>query len=87
MMSHSGSRGVGANIADHYSKLAQKLTKLPDKLRHLAWLPLDTEAGQEYWISMNLIGFSFCRAPSRLWGAFMEVSEPSAVSLHRSQSF
>jgi tRNA-splicing ligase RtcB len=56
IMTHSGSRGVGANIADHYSKLAQKLTKLPDKLRHLAWLPLDTEPGQEYWTSMNLAG-------------------------------
>lgn len=56
IMSHSGSRGVGATIADHYSKLAQKLTPLPDKLRHLAWLPLDTEAGQEYWLSMNLAG-------------------------------
>ena len=27
-----------------------------DKLRHLAWLPLDTEPGQEYWVSMNLAG-------------------------------
>ncbi len=56
VMSHSGSRGVGATIAEHYSKLAQKVTKLPDNLRHLAWLPLDSEAGQEYWISMNLAG-------------------------------
>jgi tRNA-splicing ligase RtcB len=55
-MSHSGSRGVGATIADYYSKLAQKVTKLPDKLRHLAWLPLSTEEGQEYWTSMNLAG-------------------------------
>lgn len=56
IMTHSGSRGVGANIADHYSKLAQTITKLPDKLRHLAWLPLSSEEGQEYWISMNLAG-------------------------------
>ncbi|MBC8145845.1 MAG: RtcB family protein, partial [bacterium] len=35
-MTHSGSRGVGATLADHYSKLAQSQTKLPDKLRHLA---------------------------------------------------
>jgi len=56
IMTHSGSRGVGATIADHYSKLAQQLTKLPDKLRHLAWLPLGTEAGDEYWTSMNLAG-------------------------------
>jgi tRNA-splicing ligase RtcB len=56
IMSHSGSRGVGATIADTYSKLAQKLTKLPDKLRHLAWLPMSTEAGGEYWTSMELAG-------------------------------
>jgi tRNA-splicing ligase RtcB (3'-phosphate/5'-hydroxy nucleic acid ligase) len=55
-MTHSGSRGVGATIADTYSKLAQKLTKLPDKLRHLAWLPITSDAGQEYWTSMNLAG-------------------------------
>ncbi|MEM1128686.1 MAG: RtcB family protein [Bacteroidota bacterium] len=56
IMTHSGSRGVGARIATHYSKLAQRHTPLPDKLRHLAWLGLDTEAGQEYWLSMNLAG-------------------------------
>ncbi len=56
IMTHSGSRGVGATIADHYSKLAQQLTKLPEKLRHLAWLPLGSAAGDEYWTSMNLAG-------------------------------
>lgn len=56
IMSHSGSRGVGASIATYYSKLAQRLTRLPKQLRHLAWLTLDSEAGQEYWISMNLAG-------------------------------
>jgi tRNA-splicing ligase RtcB len=55
-MSHSGSRGAGAQIADHYSRLAQKLTPLPPALRHLAWLPLDGEPGQEYWRAMNLMG-------------------------------
>lgn len=56
IMTHSGSRGVGANIADHYSKLAQKVTPLPDNLRHLAWLPMESQEGEEYWISMNLAG-------------------------------
>ena len=55
-MTHSGSRGVGARIAEHYSRLAQQITKLPDKYRHLAWLPLGSEPGQEYWTSMNLAG-------------------------------
>ena len=56
IMTHSGSRGVGSKIAQNYSSLAQKLTELPKQFRHLAWLPLDTEAGQEYWLAMNLAG-------------------------------
>lgn len=55
-MSHSGSRGAGAQIADFYSRLAQQLTPLPHELRHLAWLSLDSEPGQEYWRAMNLMG-------------------------------
>ena len=56
LLSHSGSRGMGAAIADHYTKVAMATTKLPDEARHLAWLDLDTEAGQEYWMSMSLAG-------------------------------
>jgi tRNA-splicing ligase RtcB len=57
LLSHSGSRGSGAAIADHYSKLARKLhPDLPLELAHLAWLDLDTEPGQEYWDAMELMG-------------------------------
>jgi len=57
LLSHSGSRGTGAQIADHYSKLARKLRpELPQELSHLAWLDLDTEAGHEYWNAMELMG-------------------------------
>ncbi|MDO1445313.1 RtcB family protein [Rhodocytophaga aerolata] len=56
LLSHSGSRGFGANIANHYSKLAMERTKLPREAQHLAWLDLNTEEGQEYWIGMNLAG-------------------------------
>ena len=56
LLSHSGSRGMGAAIADHYTKVAMATTKLPDEARHLAWLDLDSEAGQEYWLSMSLAG-------------------------------
>jgi tRNA-splicing ligase RtcB len=56
LLSHSGSRGFGATIANHYSKLAMERTKLPKEAQHLAWLDLTTEEGQEYWISMNLAG-------------------------------
>ncbi len=56
LLSHSGSRGFGARIADHYTKLAKELCKLPDEAKHLAWLDLDTQEGQEYWLAMNLAG-------------------------------
>lgn len=56
LLTHSGSRGLGANIAMHYSKLAMDVCKLPGAARSLAWLDMDTDAGQEYWMSMNLAG-------------------------------
>ena len=56
LLSHSGSRGFGANVASYYSKLAMQTTKLPREAAHLAWLDLNTEEGQEYWIAMNLAG-------------------------------
>jgi tRNA-splicing ligase RtcB len=57
LLSHSGSRGPGAMIAGFYSRLAMDLhPELPRQLEHLAWLDLDSEAGQEYWQSMQLMG-------------------------------
>ncbi len=57
LVSHSGSRGAGAQIAGHYSKVAeQQHPELPAELRRLAWLDLDSEPGQEYWSAMELMG-------------------------------
>ena len=57
LLSHSGSRGVGFKIAGYYSKLAESLHPQLDKAaRQLAWLPLESEAGAEYWLAMNLAG-------------------------------
>jgi len=57
LLSHSGSRGAGANVASHYSQLAMNLhPELPKQLRHLSWLDLGSEAGQEYWHAMQLMG-------------------------------
>ena len=56
LLSHSGSRGFGAGIANHYSGIAMKKTKLPGEAKHLAWLDMNSEEGQEYWIAMNLAG-------------------------------
>jgi tRNA-splicing ligase RtcB len=56
ILSHSGSRGLGANVAQHYTQIAMNTCKLPQQARQLAWLDMNTEAGQEYWLSMNLAG-------------------------------
>ena len=56
ILSHSGSRGLGANIARHYTKIAMETCLLPKEAKHLAWLSLDSEAGMEYWLAMNLAG-------------------------------
>lgn len=56
LLSHSGSRGLGATVANHYTKLAMQTCKLPQEAKHLAWLSLDTEEGMEYWMAMNLAG-------------------------------
>ena len=56
ILTHSGSRGLGAAIANHYTKLAMEKRHLPKEVRHLGWLDLDSEAGQEYWLAMNLAG-------------------------------
>lgn len=56
LLTHSGSRALGANIANHYTLLAKKLRRLPGEAANLAWLHLSESAGQEYWLSMNLAG-------------------------------
>ncbi len=52
VLSHSGSRSLGANIAKHYTKLAAKQCPLPKQVQHLAWLDLNTHDGKEYWEAM-----------------------------------
>ncbi len=57
LLSHSGSRGTGAAVCDHYSKLAMAMhPELPREYRQLAWFDLDSPEGQEYWSAMELMG-------------------------------
>src|SRR5512135_3496442 len=57
LLSHSGSRGTGAAVCDYYSKVAfSQFPALPSELKRLAWLSLDSQAGQEYWAAMGLMG-------------------------------
>ena len=57
LLSHSGSRGVGAAVCSTYSAIARsKLPKRYEDLTRLAWLDFDSDEGQQYWAAMNLMG-------------------------------
>ncbi|MBO9635334.1 MAG: RtcB family protein [Chitinophagaceae bacterium] len=56
LLSHSGSRGLGATIAGHYTRLAKEKRMLPKEAANLAWLDMNEEEGIEYWLAMNLAG-------------------------------
>ena len=57
LLTHSGSRGVGFQIATYYSQVArEKHPELAKDLAHLGWLRMDSQEGQEYWLSMELAG-------------------------------
>jgi tRNA-splicing ligase RtcB len=57
LLSHSGSRGAGAQVCEFYSKRAMaQHVELPKELKQLAWLSLAEADGQEYWAAMSLMG-------------------------------
>jgi tRNA-splicing ligase RtcB (3'-phosphate/5'-hydroxy nucleic acid ligase) len=56
LLSHSGSRNPGAQVAAHYTRLAKSQhPELEGAARNLAWLDMDGD-GQEYWAAMELMG-------------------------------
>ena len=56
LLTHSGSRGFGASIANMYSRIAMQKTKLAKEAKSLAWLDMNSDEGKEYWLAMNLAG-------------------------------
>ena len=56
LLSHSGSRGTGATIAGHFTKLAKEICPLSKEAVNLAYLDMNSEAGNDYWLAMNLAG-------------------------------
>lgn len=56
LLAHSGSRGIGATIAQTYTDLAMAQCFLPRQAKSLAWLDMDHGLGQEYWMAMNFAG-------------------------------
>ena len=56
ILSHSGSRGLGAAIADFYTSIAKETCLLPRQAGPFAWLSIKSEAGLEYWKCMEIAG-------------------------------
>ena len=56
ILSHSGSRGLGAAIADYYTAIAKQTCLLPRQAGPFAWLSMESDAGQEYWKCMEIAG-------------------------------
>lgn len=58
LITHSGSRGTGHQLATYYKNVAEEYTQRISReiSKSYAWLSLDSEAGQEYWQAMQLMG-------------------------------
>ena len=62
LLTHSGSRGVGYALANHYMRLAALETARTARVPKMyEWLSLDEDIGREYWSAMELAG-DFARA-------------------------
>ncbi|NBG65691.1 RtcB family protein [Acidiluteibacter ferrifornacis] len=57
LVTHHGSRGVGANLYTKGMKVANKFrNKLsPETPKQNAWIPFDTDEGQSYWEALQII--------------------------------
>lgn len=57
MVTHHGSRGVGARLYEKGMKIAERFRKeiSVSTLKQNAWIPFETEEGQEYWKALQVI--------------------------------
>ncbi|WP_124981012.1 RtcB family protein [Nonlabens xiamenensis] len=57
MITHHGSRGPGARLYSKGMATAARFKELlsPETLRQNAWIPFDTEEGQDYWNALQVI--------------------------------
>lgn len=89
VMIHTGSRGYGHGIADHYFKEGAQLHGLKGDDRELGWFYRDSELGRQYWSLHNqaanfaignriMIGEAVCSALMDVFGGeakiFYEIS-------------
>ena len=54
LLTHFGTRGAGQQIATVYQQKAREYQELPKELKDWAYLPLDTQEGQDFWDAQDL---------------------------------
>ena len=81
LLSHSGSRGTGAAVCDHYSKLAfSQFPDLPSELKRLAWLSLDSQDGCRLnFLTASSLASNIAAAPSLMPEELPAVTVPSFI--------
>lgn len=83
-MIHTGSRGYGHGIADHYFKESAELLGLSGKDREMGWFYRDSDIGKRYWSLHNqaanfaianrvMVGEAVCMAMEDVYGGKAEV--------------
>ncbi|TMM56621.1 RtcB family protein [Maribacter algarum] len=57
LITHHGSRGPGARLYTKGMKIAERFRKelSPETLKQNAWIPFDTEEGENYWHALQII--------------------------------
>ena len=57
LITHHGSRGPGARLYTKGMKIAERFRAAisPETLKQNAWIPFDTEEGQNYWAALQII--------------------------------
>lgn len=57
MVTHHGSRGVGAEVYKAGQRVAERFRReiAPKVDQSLAWMPYDTQEGQDYWEALQII--------------------------------
>ncbi len=57
LITHHGSRGPGARLYTKGMKIAERFRQeiSPETLKQNAWIPFDTEEGQNYWKALQII--------------------------------
>jgi len=57
MVTHHGSRGFGAYLYSKGMKVAERFRKelSPKTLKRNAWIPFDTQEGQDYWEALQIV--------------------------------